>query len=206
MKVLHGTWIPKANNEFIQTGAFYLWVETDSPQKKRKTQSDNRHPRQLPKDELSAFLANELGIGTSKYGSINQNIATQYFILPSTDTQPLPSLELSRYLEEEPPEATKWQAWAIDCYQLTPVIKLLNDLHFLCLYNASEIQFGVDLLFWYHYTQSFKQVILKDQYIPALKYRELSTKKGKSQKTSQSFEIYTAWEIISEQYESKIEQ
>lgn len=206
MKVLHGTWIPKANNEFIQTGAFYLWVETDSPQKRRKPQPENRHPRQLTLDQLSAFLANELGIGASKSGSISQNLSTKYFILPSTDTQPLPSLELTRYLEEEPPFASEWQAWAIDCYQINPVIKLLNDLHFLCLYNASEIQFGADLLFWYHYTQSFKQVILKDQYIPALKYRELSTKKGKSLPTSQSFEIYTAWEIISQQYESKLEQ
>ena len=206
MKVLHGTWIPKTNNEFIQTGTFNLWVETDSPQKRRKPQPDNRHPKQLASDELSAFLADELGIPAPKYGSISQNIATKYFILPSTDTHPLPSLELSRYLEEEPPEASAWQLWAIDCYQIAPVIKLLNDIHFLCLHNTSGIQLGADLLFWYHYTQSFKQVILKDQYIPALKYRELSTKKGKSQKTSQSFEIYTAWEIISEQYESKIEQ
>ncbi|NET09448.1 MAG: DEAD/DEAH box helicase, partial [Symploca sp. SIO2B6] len=28
-----------------------------------------------------------------------------------------------------------------------------------------------DLLFWYHYTQALKQVILRDQYIPSLKYR-----------------------------------
>jgi len=39
------------------------------------------------------------------------------------------------------------------------------------------VQLGADLLFWYHYTQAFKQVILKDQYIPALKYREISNPK-----------------------------
>ncbi len=204
MKILHGTWIPKAGDEFIQTGAFCLWVETASPQRKRKKEPENRHPGQLAKDEFSAFLVNELGISAPKYGTISENICTKYFILPSTDSEPLPSLELTRYLEAEPPEAKRWQAWAIDCYQVKPVIKLLNDLHFLCLYNASEIQLGADLLFWYHYTQSFKQILLKDQYIPALKYRELSTKKGRTKKTTKSFEIHPVWEIISESYESKI--
>jgi SNF2 family DNA or RNA helicase len=206
MKILHGTWIPKATDEFIQPGGFYLWVETDSPSKKRKTQSDNRHPRQLAKEELPTFLTQKLGITAPKYGTLGQQISTKYFILPSTENEPLPSLELTRYLEAEPPEATEWKIWEIDCYHVTPVIKLLNDLHFFCLYNASEIQLGADLLFWYHYSQSFKQIILKDQYIPALKYREISEKKGRSKKATQSFEIYPTWELISEAYNSKIQQ
>ena len=31
MHVIHGTWIPEDAHEFIQPGAFYLWVETDTP-------------------------------------------------------------------------------------------------------------------------------------------------------------------------------
>lgn len=206
MKILHGTWIPKATDEFIQEGGFYLWVETDSPVKKRKNESNNRHGRQLAKDELATFLTHELGILAPKYSTISQQIVSKYFILPSTSDEPLPSLELTRYLEAEPPEATQWKIWEIDCYHLTPVIKLLNDLHFLCLYNTSEIQLGTDLLFWYHYSQSFKQIILKDQYIPALKYREISEKKGASKKTTQTFEIYPTWEIMSQTYQAKIKQ
>ena len=45
------------------------------------------------------------------------------------------------------------------------------------------MQLGSDLLFWYHYTQAFKQVILKDRYIPAFKYRQL---KKATKKTKQS--------------------
>jgi hypothetical protein len=215
MKILHGTWIPQSENEFIQTGAFYLWVETDTITKKRKTSSqreaacastENCHPQQLAKDELSTFITNELGIATPKYGTISQQIFTKYFILPSTEKEPLPSLELTRSLETEPPFATQWKAWAIDCYQLTPVIKLLNDLHFLCLYNTTEILFGADLLAWYHYSQFFKQIILKDQYIPALKYRKIYQEKDKRKKENQSFEIYSTWEIISYAYESNIKQ
>ncbi|NJR65434.1 MAG: DEAD/DEAH box helicase [Leptolyngbyaceae cyanobacterium CRU_2_3] len=140
---------------------------------------------------------------------------------------------------------------------VTDVIKLLNELHFIALHNLAEIQLGSDLLFWYHYTQSFKQIILKDHYIPALKYRSLpnskasaktakvadtaktATKSTKSAKTTASktiskaatakataenttkttaktatkttqstapkFEIYSAWEIISEQYETDLQ-
>lgn len=90
--------------------------------------------------------------------------------------------------------------------KVTNVIKLLNDIHFLALNNSFEIQFGSDLLFWYHYTQSFKQIILKDQYIPALKYRELPWKKGKRKQQVNEFEIYSAWEIVSDKYDSLIQR
>ena len=69
------------------------------------------------------------------------------------------------------------------------------------------------MLFWYHYTQAFKQIILKEQYIPALKYRELEVKAAKTSAkakkvTTQApkFEIYPAWEIVSEQYSEELEQ
>ncbi|MBC6453415.1 MAG: DEAD/DEAH box helicase [Hormoscilla sp. SP5CHS1] len=238
MKILHGTWIPQGEDDFIQTGGFYLWVETsDPPPKSRKRQpvspksfrcppgspralpgghrtrttpgtpSANRHPGQLTGNEFSAFLVVALGIAKSP--DLSEQISPKYFILPSTEGVPLPSVELLRYLEAEPEEPSQWQAWEIDCYQVKSVIKVLSDLHFLALYNStvpekSEIGLGADLLFWYHYTQSFKQVILKDQYIPAFKYRELPATNGKGKKKTPAFEIYTGWEIISEQYESKI--
>ncbi len=61
MKVLHGTWIPNDESEFIQTGCFYLWVETPVMQKRR---SDRKriHPRHLIQEELVNFLSQELGI------------------------------------------------------------------------------------------------------------------------------------------------
>ncbi len=208
MRILHGTWIPRTNNEFIQLGEFSLWGETTSPQKRRKTDAENRHPFQLNADELSALLLNELGLKEPLNGKISQKIATKYFILPSSLDAPLPSPEFTRYLEAETELSPTYSQknWAISCYQVSPLMKFLNDLHFGCLTNAFEVQLGADLLFWYHYTQSFKQVILKDQYIPSLKYRELSTPQGKSKKTTNSFEIYPSWEIISPAYETTIKQ
>jgi SNF2 family DNA or RNA helicase len=239
MKVLHGTWIPQAESGFVQTGGFYLWVETtETTQSNRRSKSSNGksskgksskgkssqdtnrqpgniHPRQLTQADLEQFLA-ELGIQGNPYRKFEETIAPKHFLLPTSAEQPLPSLELSRYLETELPETFEFQDWQVDCYRATAyvktgtyshtsvinVVKLLNDLHFIALHNLADFQLGSDLLFWYHYTQAFKEIILKDHYIPALKYRELAAGKGKKAKSS--FEIYPGWEIASAKYEADI--
>ena len=220
MKIVHGTWIPNAETDFIQSGSFYLWIET--PILKNKLDPKQQiHPGHLAKGDLINFLAQELGI-KEPVPQLNQRISSKYFALPTADNQPLPSPELIKYLEiETPEEYTEFQYWQVDCYEtLTSVksnipainiIRLLNDIHFLAINNLSEIQLGSDLLFWYHYTQSFKQIILKDQYIPTLKYRELETPQPKSNSKTKktippAFEIYGGWSIISEQYEANIQK
>ncbi|QIR36704.1 DEAD/DEAH box helicase [Tolypothrix sp. PCC 7910] len=217
MKVLHGTWIPNASSDFIQPGSFYLWIETPIVKKSRGNQQ-NIHPGHLAKAELISFLTSALGL-KEPANQLSQRVSPQYFALPTANNQPLPSPELIKYLEAEVPEEyADFQYWQVDCYktlisvktaQVNNVIKLLNDIHFLALHNADEVQLGSDLLFWYHYTQAFKQVILKDQYIPALKYRQLeavTTKKKSKSATVQPFEIYATWEIISPVYEENIKK
>ncbi|NJN87553.1 MAG: ATP-dependent helicase, partial [Leptolyngbyaceae cyanobacterium SL_7_1] len=187
MQILHGTWIPQSGRDqtgelFIQSGAFYLWVETT--EKKRFRQPSPRHPWQLVAADLALLLKQDLGLQPpNPRQTLADLITPQYFLLPTVEQQPLPSLELSRYLEEDLPEAFEWQYWQVDCYPtiaatkagglVNSVVSLLNELHFLALHNLTEIQLGSDLLFWFHYTQALKRLIFKDQYIPALKYREL---------------------------------
>ncbi len=243
MKILHGTWIPDRTSGFIQSGNFYIWVETNEINQGAKTKAKSRqsaatkaaiaseqtsgqttgqpnqseqlglrHPASLAAKELKSFLLNDLGIkdnllqgfsngGASKYIVRDEIVFPKYFLLPTSlnsgdapsdgaiDRQPLPSLELARYLEAEIPETFELQYWQIDCYQVTAevktgvyeykrainIIKLLNDLHFITINNLVDVQLGADLLFWYHYTQAFKQIILRDQYIPAFKFREQET-------------------------------
>ena len=43
MKVLHGTWIPENTDQYKQTGAFYLWVETIGANRGKRAK--NEHPR-----------------------------------------------------------------------------------------------------------------------------------------------------------------
>ena len=233
MKILHGTWIPTANAGFVQEGAFYLWIETTELHTQRKS-TGNRHPGHLPQKDLVHCLTQELGIKPAPNHALEDEILPQYFLLPSAEQRPLPSLELARYLEQEVPDQFEFAYWQVDCYTvkaavktgssytpITNVVKQLNDLHFIALHNLADVQLGADLLFWYHYTQAFKHIILRDQYIPALKYRALTAqsktkRKGKTtakSKQTQSkqtqaaqFELYPAWEIISEQYEADLKR
>jgi SNF2 family DNA or RNA helicase len=227
MKILHGTWIPNGEDGFVQTGGFYLWAETTESKKRSKkaskADSNNVHPRQLAADELEAFLMNDVGVKGHLKNKLQGAIAPKYFLLPTRDNQPLPSLELARYLEEELPETFEFQYWQIDCYKttasvktgtyshadVTNVVKFLNDLHFMALHSLVDVQFGADLLFWYHYTQTLKEIILKDQYIPALKYREIQPNQTGKQKTKTAdpvVEIYAGWDIISEKYEANLQR
>ena len=228
MKILHGSWIPQATEDFIQTGSFYLWVETE--EKSRRRHSGSYHPRHLLEPDLVSVLTDELGLKLPPSLKPEAAIAPRYFLLPTAADQPLPSLELSRYLETESPDAFDWRFWQIDCYPIpdnASIISVLNDLHFLTLYNLADVQLGADLLFWYHYTQAFKQVILRDQYIPALKYRQLAAmdvppkskstrskttskttakkKKTAAQTIENSFEVYPAWDIVGDRYAADLQ-
>ena len=235
MQILHGTWIPQSGSEFVQSGAFYLWVETTDKTRFRKP--NQRHPRQLVEKDLAALLASEFKIASPDYRPLEDWIEPRYFLLPTVDNQPLPSLELSHYLEADLLEEFDFQYWQVDCYatvttakvstrssgRVNNVIPLLNDIHFLMLHNLSELQMGADLLFWFHFTQALKQIILKDQYIPALKYQALTPSKASrsqtaakktakkktaitAQKPAAPFVIHPGWEFIGEDYEEMLEQ
>ena len=202
MQILHGTWIPDSGDEFIQTGKFFLWVETTERQRFRNSQ--HRHSYQLVADDLAVLLSSDLGVKPTDHSSLEDLIEPRYFLLPTLNDQPLPSLELSRYLETELPESFEFQYWQVDCYptvasiktgtystaEVNAVVPLLSDLYFIALHNLAEIQLGADLLFWFHFTQALKCILFKDQYIPALKYRSLArpktSKASKASKTSKT--------------------
>ncbi|NCJ05826.1 DEAD/DEAH box helicase family protein [Synechococcales cyanobacterium C] len=230
MHILHGTWIPQAEPDFIQRGTFNLWIETTEPNQSRK--SSTRHPHQLPAPKLAQMLKQELGIPAASASTLEALIAPQYFLLPTAAGQPLPSLELSRYLETEPPATFELQAWEIDCYPTLGLVKggglcntvvpLLKDLHFLALHNLAEVQLGIDLLFWFQFTQGLKRVIYQDHYIPALRYRQLtatpsakrrstkttspSTRQKKNAPAADPFEIYPGWAFVGDAYDMLIRE
>jgi hypothetical protein len=144
------------------------------------------------------------------------------FLLPTAHNRPLPSWEMAQYLEQALPEAVEWQYWRIHCYpvritrsrrNIIPIIQILQDWMFLTQHRLLDVQMGADLLFWYHYTQRLKQLILRDQYIPALKYRSTASaskasasgRKRKTAPPTPTFEIYPGWEIISDDYENLVQ-
>jgi SNF2 family DNA or RNA helicase len=232
MKILHGTWVPEPTLDFVQKGQFVLWGEMTE---EKRLKSETRHPRQVVKSDLADLLEQDFGIKPlSAYQPLQDEITSGYFLLPTVENKPLPSLELSRYLELELPEQFTWQYWQVDCYptvamtkvstkhreRVNAVVSLLNDLHFMALHGLSEVQLGADLLFWFHFTQALKRLIFKDQYIPAWKYREISLETSgtaaskspgkrstkKSQPAPPEVELYPAWEWIGEEYEACLQQ
>ena len=204
MQVVHGTWIPDPPRDYVQSGSFYLWVETDSPPAARRRSGDVAHPRHLARAALAAFLTEKLGLRDPSGGDVSRHMETKRFLLPSAGGAPLPSFELLRYVDEETPEQYDLASWEICCYRVPQVITTLNDIHFVALNTAEEFQLGTDLLFWYQYAQVLKGIIARDQYIPALKYRALASGGGKRARRDDAFELYPGWELLSDSYEAAI--
>ena len=208
MHVIHGTWIPDDAHEFIQSGAFYLWVETDTPLSRSRRRADAVHPRHLMHTALATFLMEKLGLREPVPGALARTLCMKYFLLPTVESRPSPSFELLRYMDEEEPIEFELAPWQVSCFQVQDVITVLNDIHFIALHAAEDFQLGADLVFWQQYSQAIKGIIAKDQYIPALKYRAISSTstKGKRAKNTSSFELHPAWELLSDTYETTIQR
>src|SRR2546421_1761562 len=208
MHVIHGTWIPEDAPEFIQPGAFYLWVETDTPTGASRGRAGNVHPRHLAQSALTTFLQEKLGLREPVPGAWASTLCIKYFLLPTAAGKPAPCFELLRYVDEEEPIEFDLAPWQVCCYQVPDVIATLNDIHFIALNAAEDFQLGADLLFWHQYSQAVKGIIAKDQYIPALKYRAIASTptKGKRAKNISSFELHPGWELLSDTYETTIQR
>ena len=208
MHVIHGTWIPDDAHEFIESGAFYLWVETDTPPGTSRRSAGGVHPRHLAHTALATFLMEKLGLQEPVSGALARTLCIKYFLLPTAAGKPSPSFELLRYTDEEEPMEFDLAPWQVYCYQVPDIITALNDIHFIALNAAEDFQLGADLLFWHQYSQALKSIIAKDQYIPALKYRAISSTppKGKRAKNISSFELHPAWELLSNTYETAIQR
>src|SRR5919202_95798 len=203
MHIVHGTWIPAPPGEFVQTGGFYLWVETDTPIRQPRRPGAGVHPRHLANAALDTFVAE--GLGVRAFPLAGPARRTRAFLLPSAAGAPLPSVELLPYLETTTPAGFDLMWWKICCYRVPDVISTLNELHFAALHAAEDFQLGADLLFWYQYTQVLRAIIRKDEYIPALKYRLLPPASGKRGQPADRFELHPAWELVSDTYEAAVQ-
>src|SRR6266496_3928179 len=185
MHVIHGIWIPDDTNEFIENGAFYLWVETDTPPGTSRRSADGVHPRHLAHTALATFLMEKLGLQEPVSGALARTLCIKYFLLPTAAGKPSPSFELLRYMEEEEPMEFDLAPWQVYCYQVPDIITALNDIHFIALNAAEDFQLGADLLFWHQYSKPLK---------------------GKRAKNISSFELHPAWELLSDTYETAIQR
>lgn len=142
----------------------------------------------MPQKLCLEFLKNELALGLVDAGQ-GALISLQ---LPTFAGKPLPSPEL-QYSEVD--DTVTLQSWQVYAYPLSAPLKAINNIHFLCCFQVSNSRIGSDFLFWYYFSQSLKQILAKDQYIPLL----LSKKSGAK------IELYRRWQLVSSNYESLIQ-
>jgi len=205
MQIVHGSWIPDDGGEFVRRGAFYLWVETDAPALPRHDPGAP-HPRQLGDTALAAFLTEKLGLVETLPGTLQRVLTNKYFLLPSADGKPLPSYELLHYIEEDTLGETELVPWQVCCCPVATPIATLNDIHFLAVQGAEDFQLGRDFLFWRQFTQELKGILVRDQYIPAITYRQSAAAVPKRRKrpVGPTGELYYGWQWRSEDYEATI--
>src|SRR5919202_457051 len=121
MHIVHGTWIPAPPGEFVQTGGFYLWVETDTPIRQPRRPGAGVHPRHLANAALDTFVAE--GLGVRAFPLAGPARRTRAFLLPSAAGAPLPSVELLPYLETTTPADVELAWWQICCSHLPHPLK-----------------------------------------------------------------------------------
>jgi SNF2 family DNA or RNA helicase len=201
MKILHAFWLPEATEAFRQSGSFRLWVETLDRRPMKKGKAPLVHPYSLPGGDWPALLE---GLGVKPPARQMRAVLESCTIqLPSAEKAPLPSPPLARYWPEALDETrTTLESWRVDCYRLDHPVKQLSEIHFLSFYRAEGVQPGGDFLFWYWLTQQLKRLLARDQYLPALIYRQPPRPKGK--RKLPPFELYGAWEWASDPYEQLI--
>src|SRR4051794_520298 len=93
MEIVHGTWIPDDTDDFVQRGAFYIWVETDTVLDLHAG-ALQQHPRHLTRAALDTFLSDRLGLGKTSPGTLAGEFLMKHFVLPSVNGRPLPSFEM----------------------------------------------------------------------------------------------------------------
>ncbi len=185
MRVLHAFWLPDPAGEPVQSGALRLWCEaTPSPPGGRQPRS-TRHPLQLPQAQWPALL-DALGLAGGPP-------SPRLLYLPSKAESPLPCPEIAKTLPQ-PVDCSNAEpmVWEVDTIALERPIKQLSDMHYLVAFGIDDLEPGGDFLFWYWFTQALKQRLLRDQYLPALRYRQPPKPKGKRKLPPP--ELYAGWQ------------
>ena len=200
MKVIHGTWVPQAKSGFLQEGGFFIWIETVE---NIDSQKESIYSRALSEKALKECLIEELGLPSmyffhSPFSEEHLNFSQIFFLLPSNSQRPLHSFEIVHCLGKSIPEEFSLEYQKVPCLRVFNILAFLREIYFKLKTEETKVALGQSLFFWRHYVESFQEIILKDQYIPSLKYHK--------KKASKEEDLITpSWEIISEDYEKNLE-
>jgi len=142
MKVIHGFWRPEIKKQFVQSGWFYIWVESDEVESKK---NKSKHPQHLREQDCLDFLQSRFAYDVSQNAPKPQY---HKLYLPTEKNSPIVSPEL---LATEMSEQVSLDIWQVYSCPLINPIKEIGDIYFLSNYQAEDILIGRDFLFWYYF-------------------------------------------------------
>ncbi|MCP5420573.1 MAG: DEAD/DEAH box helicase [Gammaproteobacteria bacterium] len=130
MYVLHGTWVPRLTDEFVQSGEFLIWLETGAT----RATPPGYAAKYLQANDLATVLADEWAFAKPGCEAVRRRLHGCHLRLPiSADGKGLPSPELAHWLgmEVSDEHMMGFADTVISAYPLdngTPVENRLLDL------------------------------------------------------------------------------
>ena len=188
LNILHGTWLPNKEKNFVNDGKFCVWGETSQLQNNTKL-----FQYALDKNSLQLIFKEYL----------NQKILYDEFtkifqLLPTSNNSFLPSIEILRLINMDVPDNLKLNCAQIDAVAISEPLEFFKQLKLMQLYLPDNIKIGQDLLYWCNFGQILGKILQRDMYIPAF-----CMKKGINSKNYEN-NIYSYLQIISQDYEDSV--
>jgi SNF2 family DNA or RNA helicase len=201
MHILHGTWLPGDEREFDNSGQFLFWIETENPQRPRK--SSGLHPFHLLQDPLIKFFRETLPLSRDVLSELPKTAKTVWFLFPSNEEKPLPSPELAYLQGTDLPESFDWRPWRVFVLAVEEPSSLLKEIHFQASHFLDRVRLGADLLFWHRFGVAFREVLSKHHYIPAIFPHQSEPAKGRKTR-SPTMNFSAGWLPLSATYQELV--
>lgn len=203
MNILHAGWLPLTDKPtrkdgFENPGRFVLWVESSSPHHTAVTGRRNRsdHPNHISdKTLLDELFSKQLKLNKATLALLSETAELCHCTLPSTDSAPLPSVEMTQFNGETVTNEPQWRRWRVNVVAVSEPLPFLKELA-LSLQQTPTVHAGYDLQFWIQYADQLRRIIRQQLYLPVLK----AYPSGK--KTL----FKAGWEPLSQEYELCIRQ
>ncbi len=201
MHILHGTWLPGAEREFDNSGQFLFWIETENPQRPRK--SSGLHPFHLMQDPLIIFFKETLPLSRDVVSELPKTAKTVWFLFPSSEEKPLPSPEMAYVQGTDLPGSFDWRPWRVFVLAVEEPLSLLKEIHFQASHFLDRVRLGADLLFWHRFGVAFREVLSKHHYIPAIIPHQSEPAKGRKTRSS-TMRFSAGWLPLSVTYQELV--
>ena len=181
--IIHLFW-QQLNDNFVNKGQFYLWVETQN-----STNKKNFYPYQLKSNTLQNWFKQEFQLTVRTDETL--------VALPCNKSGlAVPSPIIGNLNDLQDVQPTDYRSFTLNTILIEAPIKFLKELNFKSYYLEENCKLSDDCRFWLNMAYELSAMIKKDQYIPCLV----------AEKVKNQIRYYSKWEPMSLEFQSKIEK